>query len=63
MIMAGRKSFPLRIDPSIYAALERWAEDDLRSVNGLIEYLLREELKKAGRLPKKSGPPKEETEP
>lgn len=50
--MAGeKKNFPLRIDPQIYAALERWSQDELRSVNSHIEYLLREALKKAGRLP------------
>ena len=50
--MAGeKKNFPLRIDPRIYAALERWSQDELRSVNSHIEYLLREALKKTGRLP------------
>lgn len=50
--MAGnKKSFPLRIDPKIYAALERWSQEELRSVNAHIEYLLREALKKNGRLP------------
>lgn len=47
-----KKSFPLRIDPQIYAALERWSQDELRSVNAHIEYILREALLKAGRLPK-----------
>ncbi|HCF50756.1 MAG TPA: hypothetical protein DER60_10765 [Syntrophomonas sp.] len=47
-----KKSFPLRIDPHIYAALERWAQDELRSVNAHIEYILRDALLKAGRLPK-----------
>jgi len=46
-----KKSFPLRIDPQTYAALERWAQDELRSVNSHIEYLMRESLKQAGRLP------------
>ncbi len=50
--MSGRKSFPLRIDSDIYKAIEGWAADELRSVNGHIEYLLREALKKSGRLPK-----------
>lgn len=50
--MAGRKSFPLRINADIYQAIEMWANDELRSVNGHIEFLLREALKKAGRLPK-----------
>ena len=48
--MAEKKSFPLRIDKEIYQALEGWAADELRSVNGHIEYLLREALKKNGRL-------------
>ena len=50
--MNAKKNFPLRIDPRIYGALEAWAESELRSVNGHIEFLLREALKKAGRLPK-----------
>lgn len=49
--MAPKKSFPLRIDPQLYQALERWAADEFRSVNGHIEYMLREALRKAGRLP------------
>jgi len=49
--MAPKKSFPLRIDPQVYEALERWAADEFRSVNGHIEYVLREALLKAGRLP------------
>jgi len=47
-----KKSFLLRIDPQVYAALERWAQDELRSVNAHIEYILRDALLKAGRLPK-----------
>ena len=50
----ARKSFPLRIDMDVYAALESWAADELRSVNGHIEYLLREALKNHGRLPQKN---------
>jgi hypothetical protein len=45
------KRFLLRIDQRLYDALERWAADDLRSVNGQIEFLLRESLRRAGRLP------------
>lgn len=48
--MAKKKGFPLRIDPELYEALERWAADDFRSVNAHIEYLLRESVRKAGRL-------------
>jgi hypothetical protein len=49
--MADRKVYPLRIDRRLYDALERWAADDLRSVNAQIEFLLRESLRRAGRLP------------
>ncbi len=49
--MSKRKSFPLRIDPKLYEVLERWAADELRSVNGQIEYLLREAAVRSGRLP------------
>ena len=45
-----RKSYPLRIDPEVHAALERWAADDLRSVNAQIEFLLRQAVVQAGRL-------------
>jgi hypothetical protein len=47
----SRKVYPLRIDRRLYEALERWAADDLRSVNAQIEFLLREGLRRAGRLP------------
>jgi|TARA_B100001971_G_C18185764_1_gene535498 hypothetical protein len=45
-----RKHYPLRIDPAVHAALERWAADDLRSVNAQIEFMLRRALREAGRL-------------
>ena len=48
--MSARDSFLLRIDPEVLAALRRWAEDELRSVNGQIEYLLRRALRDSGRL-------------
>lgn len=48
--MASRKAFLLRIDQVTYDALERWAKDELRSVNGQIEFLLRRALRDAGRL-------------
>ncbi len=48
--MAARNSFLLRIDPRILAALRKWAGDELRSVNGQIEYVLRRALADAGRL-------------
>jgi hypothetical protein len=49
--VADRKVYPLRIERRLYDALERWASDDLRSVNAQIEFLLRESLRRAGRLP------------
>lgn len=49
--MAKRKAFALRITPEVHAAIERWAADDLRSVNAQIEYALRQALKANGRLP------------
>ena len=48
--MATRKSFALRIDAKTYEAMQRWAKDDLRSLNAQIEFVLRESLRKAGRL-------------
>lgn len=48
--MAKRKAFLLRIDPKVHDAMERWAADELRSVNAQIEFLLRKALKDAGRL-------------
>ena len=54
--MADRKAFLLRVDPSVYEALQAWAADDLRSLNGQIEYLLRQALREAGRLGEKDEP-------
>ncbi len=51
--MKARKAFPLRIDPKLWEELEAWAEAELRSVNGQIEYILREAVRrrrKAGQL-------------
>ena len=48
--MAEKKRFLLRMDPDVYRRLERWAADELRSVNAQIEYLLRDSLLQAGRL-------------
>lgn len=50
--MSSRKSFLLRVDPSLLDAVQRWANDDMRSLNGHIEYVLRDALKRAGRLPR-----------
>ena len=44
--MAQRKSYLLRIDPQLWADLEKWSADELRSINGQIEYLLREAVRK-----------------
>ena len=51
--MAEKKKFLLRIDEGIYAALEKWAADDFRSINAQIEFLLKEALNKAGRQKEK----------
>jgi len=48
--MSKRKSFLLRIDEKVHDQLKRWADDDLRSLNGQIEYLLRKALNESGRL-------------
>jgi hypothetical protein len=53
--MAPRKAYPLRLDPVVHEALQRWADADLRSVNAQIEFLLRSALQQAGRLPGKPG--------
>jgi hypothetical protein len=49
--MAKKKAFPLRIDEDTWNALRRWSDDELRSVNAQIEFVLRDALRKAGRLP------------
>jgi len=46
----AKKAYPLRINESVLSALQRWADDDLRSVNQQIEYVLRDALVKAGRV-------------
>ncbi len=53
--MPARKPFLLRTEPEVLAALQRWAADELRSVNGQIEFVLRRALQQAGRLPPPSG--------
>ena len=61
--MAEKKSFLLRIDREVLDALQQWASDDLRSLNGHVEFLLRDALKRAKRKPKSSvsaAPPSEE---
>ena len=50
----ARKAFLLRVDPDVLAAVQRWADEDLRSLNGQIEFLLRQALAKRGvKLPDK----------
>ena len=53
--MAERKPFLLRIDPAVLQALQKWAADDLRSLNAQIEFVLREALAKNGRAGNKQG--------
>ena len=48
--MAEKKAYPLRINADVLAAAQRWADDELRSLNAQIEYVLRDALRKAGRL-------------
>jgi len=48
--MTGKKAYPLRINEQVWEAMRRWSHDDLRSVNAQIEYVLRDALRKAGRL-------------
>jgi hypothetical protein len=61
--MAERKPFLLRVDPETFAALQRWAAADLRSMNGQVEFLLRRALQDAGRLPDTTWPREPEPEP
>ena len=56
--MSERKPFLLRVDPELLARLQTWAGEDMRSLNGHIEFLLREALRKAGRLPDAKPPQK-----
>jgi len=48
--MAEKKAYPLRINADVLEAIQRWADDELRSVNAQIEYVLRDALRKGGRL-------------
>ena len=50
--MAEKKAYPLRINADVLNAAQRWADDELRSLNAQIEYVLREALRRAGRLPR-----------
>jgi len=57
-----RKNYPLRIDAEVLDSVRRWADDDLRSLNGQIEYLLRDALRRVGRLNRDSQEVPEVTE-
>lgn len=59
--MAERKAYPLRISAEVLDAMQRWADDELRSVNAQIEYVLRDALRRAGRLPKPPPPDGDES--
>ena len=59
--MAQRKAFLLRVDPALLESLQRWADDDLRSLNGQIEFLLRQALAESGRA--RAKPPEESNGP
>lgn len=59
---AERKNFLIRVDPALLDAVQRWANDDLRSLNAHIEYLLRDALRRAGRLPKAADSPQSSKE-
>lgn len=48
--MTKKKAYPLRINEDILLAMQRWSEDELRSMNAQIEYVLRDALRKAGRI-------------
>jgi hypothetical protein len=55
--MPESKRFLLRLDPRLFEALRRWANDDLRSINAQIEFLLTEQARRAGRLPHRRARP------
>lgn len=61
--MADRKAFLLRVDPALLEAVQRWANDDLRSLNAQIEFLLRRALQQAGREPRAGAPPGRRDDP
>ncbi|BEP55455.1 hypothetical protein GmRootV118_26990 [Variovorax sp. V118] len=63
MASPGKKSYPLRIDPALWAEVERLAAQELRSANAQVEFLLREGLAKRGRLPAAAAPTKDADPP
>jgi len=58
--MGKKKSFVLRVDPEVYEAMEKWAADEFRSVNGQLEWLIDQALKRHKRSPKKDKKKEEE---
>ena len=54
--MPDSKRFLLRLNPGLFEALRRWADEDLRSINAQIEYLLTDQARRAGRLPRQTTP-------
>ncbi|MPM10241.1 hypothetical protein SDC9_56569 [bioreactor metagenome] len=58
----AKKAFPLRIDEEMLKAIEKWAADEFRSVNGQIEWIMHQALAKAGRAPKQSKNNQDENE-
>ncbi|MBX2816629.1 MAG: hypothetical protein KTR24_11550 [Saprospiraceae bacterium] len=57
--MSKRKSFVLRIDPELFKSVEKWADDEFRSVNGQLEWIIHKSLKDSKRLPKQKTRPEE----
>ena len=55
--MSEKKAYPLRISAPVLEAMQRWSDDELRSLNAQIEYVLRDALRRAGRLPQGPTPP------
>jgi hypothetical protein len=58
--MAEKKAYPLRINAQVLDAIQRWADDELRSLNAQIEYVLRDALRRNGRLKNPDDEPKDE---
>ena len=61
--MAGKKVFMLRVNPEVYEALEKWAADEFRSVNGQIEWIIDAKLKEHKRTPEKQEIPQKDVLP
>ena len=58
--MNKKKSFVLRVEPEMFKEIEKWADDEFRSVNGQLEWMINKSLKDAKRVPKKKKSPEEE---